>query len=332
MTTYAINGFGRIGKLALRVLIERNEDVAFINDPVGNPESHAHLLEFDSIHDRWAEKISFNKSSVIINGKVIKVFNYNNIIKLPSSEADVIIDCTGKFKTENEVNSYKQIKTKKVIVSSAIPSELGLNLVYGVNHGLYDKDMHYVISASSCTTNCLAPIIKVLHEQVGIKHGSYTTIHNATNTQTLVDRPSKDLRRSRSALTNLIPSTTNSASAITQIYPDLLDKLTGHAVRVPVLNSSLTDCCFEMKRETSSSEINALFREASFSNLKNILGYEKRPLVSSDYKGDERSAIIDALSTVVINKTQVKVYAWYDNEFAYTHRVIDLAIMAGNSL
>ena len=207
-----------------------------------------------------------------------------------------------------------------------------MNLVYGVNHGLYDKNLHRVISASSCTTNCLAPIIKVLHEQVGIKHGSYTTIHNATNTQTLVDRPSKDLRRSRSALTNLIPSTTNSASAITQIYPDLLGKLTGHAVRVPILNSSLTDCCFEMKRETSSSEINSLLREASCLDLKGILGYEERSLVSSDYKGDKRSAIIDALSTVVVNKTQAKMYAWYDNEFAYTHRVIDLAIMAGNSL
>jgi len=332
LTSYAINGFGRIGKLALRVLLERNEDVAFINDPVGDPESHAHLLEFDSIHGRWTEGISFNKSSVIINGKVIKVFNYNNILELPSSEGDVIIDCTGKFKTEKEVNSYSQIQAKKVIVSSAIPSELGLNLVYGVNHGLYDKNLHRVISASSCTTNCLAPIIKVLHEQVGIKHGSYTTIHNATNTQTLVDRPSKDLRRSRSALTNLIPSTTNSASAITQIYPDLLGKLTGHAVRVPILNSSLTDCCFEMKRETSSSEINSLLREASCLDLKGILGYEERSLVSSDYKGDKRSAIIDALSTVVVNKTQAKMYAWYDNEFAYTHRVIDLAIMAGNSL
>jgi len=206
-----------------------------------------------------------------------------------------------------------------------------LNLVYGINHDLYDGSQN-LITAASCTTNCLAPIVKVIHKNLGIKHGSITTIHDVTNTQTIVDRPSKDMRRARSALNNLIPTTTGSAKAITMIYPELKGKLNGHAVRVPLLNASLTDCVFEVERATSEQEVNSLFEEASNKSLKGILGYEKRPLVSSDYTNDPRSSIVDGLSTMVVNKTQVKVYAWYDNEWGYSCRLGDITRIVAGSL
>ena len=196
---------------------------------------------------------------------------------------------------------------------------------------MYDGSQN-LITAASCTTNCLAPIVKVIHENLGIKHGSITTIHDVTNTQTIVDRPSKDMRRARSALNNLIPTTTGSAKAITMIYPELKGKLNGHAVRVPLLNASLTDCVFEVERATSEQEVNSLFEEASNKSLKGILGYEKRPLVSSDYTNDPRSSIVDGLSTMVVNKTQVKVYAWYDNEWGYSCRLGDITRMVAGSL
>ncbi|MEN8887237.1 MAG: ArsJ-associated glyceraldehyde-3-phosphate dehydrogenase, partial [Celeribacter marinus] len=251
---------------------------------------------------------------------------------LPLDGVDVMIDCTGAFKTEAALAPYFAAGVKKVIVSAPVKDGPTANIVYGVNHDIYQSKHHQIVTAASCTTNCIAPVVKVLLDGIGIKHGSITTIHDVTNTQTIVDRPAKDLRRARSALTNLIPTTTGSATAITLIYPELEGKLNGHAVRVPLLNASLTDCVFEMARETSVDEVNALFKAAAQGDLSGILGYETRPLVSSDYTNDPRSGVVDALSTMVVNGTQLKVYVWYDNEYGYAHRLVDVAVMVGDAL
>ncbi|MCV2892444.1 ArsJ-associated glyceraldehyde-3-phosphate dehydrogenase [Lentibacter sp. XHP0401] len=332
MTTYAINGLGRMGKLALRPLLESGAKVAFINDAVGDPAMHAHLLEFDSVHGRWPASFSSDDTSVSIDGTRIPVTQTRNLQELPLEGVDVVIDCTGAFKTEAKLAPYFAAGVKKVVVSAPVKDGPTANIVVGVNDDSYDPDTHQIVTAASCTTNCLAPVVKVLLEGIGIKHGSITTIHDVTNTQTIIDRPAKDLRRARSALTNLIPTTTGSATAITLIYPELKGKLNGHAVRVPLLNASITDCVFEMERETTVEEVNALFKAAADGPLKGILGFETRPLVSSDYTNDKRSSIIDAPSTMVINGTQVKVYAWYDNEYGYAYRLIDVALMVGASL
>lgn len=332
MTTYALNGLGRIGKLALRPLLERGAKIAFINDSVGTPEMHAHLLEFDSIHGRWPAGFSSDETSITIDGTRIPVTSTRTLEDLPLDGVDVMIDCTGAFKTEAKLAPYFAAGVKKAVVSAPVKDGPTANIVYGVNDDVYDPEIHQIVTAASCTTNCLAPVVKVLLEGVGIKHGSITTIHDVTNTQTIVDRPAKDLRRARSALTNLIPTTTGSATAITLIYPQLAGKLNGHAVRVPLLNASITDCVFEMARETTVEEVNGLFKAAAEGPLKSILGYETRPLVSSDYTNDPRSGIIDALSTMVVNGTQLKVYAWYDNEYGYAHRLVDVAFMVGAKL
>ncbi|MGC1487705.1 MAG: ArsJ-associated glyceraldehyde-3-phosphate dehydrogenase [Albidovulum sp.] len=332
MTTYALNGLGRIGKLALRRLLERGQKIAFVNDAVGDPAMHAHLLEFDSVHGRWPARFAADDTSLTIDGVRIPVTGCRKLEELPLEGVDVVIDCTGAFKTEAKLAPYFAAGVKKVIISAPVKDGPTANIVYGVNEGVYDPKVHRIVTAASCTTNCLAPVVKVLLEGIGIKHGSITTIHDVTNTQTIVDRPAKDWRRARSALTNLIPTTTGSATAITLIYPELLGKLNGHAVRVPLLNASITDCVFEMARETSVQEVNGLFKAAAEGPLKGILGYETRPLVSSDYTNDPRSGIIDAPSTMVVNGTQVKVYAWYDNEFGYACRLVDVALMVGGKL
>jgi len=332
MTTYGLNGLGRIGKLALRPLLERGAQISFINDAVGDPAMLAHLLEFDSVHGRWPAEITADDTSITIDGTRISVTGKRDLNALPLEGVDVGMDCTGAFKTEAMLAPYFAAGVKKVVVSAPVKDGPTANIVYGVNEDTYDPDAHSILTAASCTTNCLAPVVKVLLEGIGIRHGSITTIHDVTNTQTIVDRPAKDWRRARSALTNLIPTTTGSATAITLIYPELAGKLNGHAVRVPLLNASITDCVFEMARETSVEEVNALFKVAAEGPLKGILGYETRPLVSSDYTNDTRSSIIDAPSTMVVNGTQVKVYAWYDNEMGYAHRLVDVALMAGARL
>ena len=332
MTTYALNGLGRIGKLALRPLLERGAKVAFINDAVGNPAMHAHLLEFDSVHGRWPAVFEADEGSISIDGTRIPVTSTRNIEDLSLDGVDVMIDCTGAFKTEAKLAPYFAAGVKKVVVSAPVKDGPTANIVYGVNDDIYDADTHQIVTAASCTTNCLAPVVKVLMEGIGIKHGSITTIHDVTNTQTIVDRPATDLRRARSALTNLIPTTTGSATAITLIYPELKGKLNGHAVRVPLLNASITDCVFEMIRETTVDEVKSLLKTAAEGPLKGILGYETRPLVSSDYTNDQRSGIIDAPSTMVVNGTQLKVYAWYDNEYGYAYRLVDVALMVGGKL
>ena len=332
MTTYALNGLGRIGKLALRPLLERGAQIAFINDAVGDPAMHAHLLEFDSVHGRWPATFEADERSISIDGTRIPSTSTRNLEDLPLDGVDVVIDCTGAFKTEAKLAPYFTAGVKKVVVSAPVKDGPTANIVYGVNDDIYDAGSHQIVTAASCTTNCLAPVVKVLLEGIGIKHGSITTIHDVTNTQTIVDRPAKDLRRARSALTNLIPTTTGSATAITLIYPELKGKLNGHAVRVPLLNASITDCVFEMARETTVDEVNSLFKTAAEGPLRGILGYETRPLVSSDYTNDQRSGIIDAPSTMVVNGTQLKVYAWYDNEYGYAYRLVDVALMVGGKL
>ena len=337
MAHIAINGLGRIGKLLLRALIHQEvqpHEISLLNDAVGSPELHAHLLEFDTVHGRWSAEISSDSKSIIVDDRKIPMLAVARIDQLPLKEAgiDLVIDCTGFFKTPERVQSYFRAGVKKVLVSAPIKSEPALNLVYGINHHLYDPLQHHLITAASCTTNCLAPVVKVLHEEIGIQHGSITTIHNVTNTQTIVDRPVKDLRRARSALNSLIPTTTGSATAITLIYPDLNGRLNGHAVRVPLLNASLTDCVFELKRPTTVGEVNQLFETYANGSLQGILGFERRPLVSTDYVNDPRSAIIDGISTMVVNDTQVKVYAWYDNEWGYVMRMADLTKMILNQM
>lgn len=331
MTRIAINGLGRIGKLVLRDLIDNGApgEIVLLNDPVGNAEQHAHLLEWDTVHGRWPAEFSAGDDSIMINGQEMVLTGSWTLEGLPLEKlgVDMVIDCTGAFKTNDKLAPYYAAGVKKVIVSAPVKEENALNIVYGVNHDLYDG--HDLVTAASCTTNCLAPVVQVLLNRIGIRHGSMTTIHDVTNTQTIVDRPAKDLRRARSALNSLIPTTTGSAKAITQIFPELTGRLNGHAVRVPLLNSSLTDCVFEVERETTAEEINSFFKEAAEGDLRGILGYETRPLVSADYTNDPRSSIVDALSTMVINGTQVKIYAWYDNEWGYACRLADVARMVG---
>ncbi|MER5173441.1 ArsJ-associated glyceraldehyde-3-phosphate dehydrogenase [Thioclava kandeliae] len=332
MVTYALNGLGRMGKLALQPLLAAGAEIAWINDAVGSPEMQAHLLEFDTVHGRWNASFRHDGTSVTIDGVRLPFIGTKSLADLPLDGVDVVIDCTGKFKTDADLAPYFAAGVKKVVVSAPVKDGPTANIVYGVNNDSYDPARHHIVTAASCTTNCLAPVVKVIHEGLGIRHGAITTLHNVTNTQTIVDRPAKDLRRARSALNSLIPTTTGSATAITLIYPELKGRLNGHAVRVPLLNGSLTDCVFEVERETSVDEVNALLEAASQGELKGILGYETRPLVSADYVNDKRSSIIDAPSTMVVNGTQVKIYAWYDNEYGYAHRLVDVALMVGQSL
>ncbi len=335
MTRIALNGLGRIGKLALRDLIDSGAggEIVLLNDPVGDAEQHALLIEFDSVHGRWKTPVGHDEAGLILDGRHIRLTHERTIEALPLADlgVDLVIDCTGVFKTAAKVAPYYAAGVKKVVVSAPVKDGGALNLVYGVNHHLYDG-CQTLITAASCTTNCLAPVVKVIHEGIGIRHGSITTIHNVTNTQTIVDRPDKDMRRARSALLNMIPTTTGSATAITLIYPELKGRLNGHAVRVPLLNASITDCVFEVERTTTVEEVNALFRAAADGPLAGILGYETRALVSSDFTNDPRSSIIDAQSTLVTGGTQVKIYAWYDNEWGYACRLADITRMVAASL
>ena len=332
MVNLAINGIGRIGKLVLKLLISKNFNVKYLNELNGNTNSLKHSIEFDSIHGKWQANIEDGKDEIKIDGKSIKATFVENIDDLSLDDVDIMIDCTGVHKSSSKLQKYYDKGVKKVIVSAPINEDNIVNIAYGVNHNIYKPKEHNIITGASCTTNCIAPIIKVLHENIGINHGSITTIHNLTNSQTLVDIPHNDLRRGRSAINNLIPTTTGSAKAISLIYPELKGRLNGHAVRVPILNSSLTDCVFEMKSSTNKDQINNLLKFASENELKNILGYEERPLVSTDFINDPRSSIIDSLSTMVVNDTQVKIYAWYDNEWGYANRLVDIVGMVSKTI
>lgn len=321
-----INGFGRMGRLVLRTAFDWPEfEFVQINDPAGDAATHAHLLNFDSVHGRWASEAISEADCIMINGRAIQVTNNRSIAETDWSNCDLVIEASGKFKSLDALQAYLDQGVKRVVVTAPVADEGALNIVYGVNHNLYNPAQHRIVTAASCTTNCLAPVVKVLQEKIGIVHGSMTTVHDLTNTQTILDAPHKDLRRARACGTSLIPTTTGSAKAITKIFPELTGRLNGHAIRVPLANASLTDCVFELSRATSAEELNGWFKEAAEVELKDILGYEERPLVSIDYKTDPRSSIIDALSTMVINGTQAKIYAWYDNEWGYVNRTADLA-------
>ena len=329
-----INGFGRMGKLALRAGWDRPElEFVHINEIKGDAGCHSHLLEFDSVHGRWSQNIFFDDQSISIHGKTVGFSDkfFPEEVKWGEKGVDLVLECSGHFKTREKLQPYFNQGIRKILVSAPVADD-ALNLVYGVNHGLYDPRKHDIVTAASCTTNCLAPVVKVMHEEIGIRHGSMTTIHDITNTQTIVDKGHKDWRRARANSQSLIPTSTGSAKAITQIFPELEGKLNGLAVRVPLLNASLTDFVFEANRETTATEVNALFKQAARGELKDILGFEQRPLVSIDYVNDPRSSIIDALSTMVIDGRQVKVLAWYDNEWGYVNRMMDIAQMIARSM
>ncbi|MBL4835466.1 MAG: ArsJ-associated glyceraldehyde-3-phosphate dehydrogenase [Pseudomonas sp.] len=327
-----INGFGRIGRLALRAAWDWPElEFVQINDPAGDAATHAHLLNFDSVHGRWAHEATSEGDSIVIAGRQLRLTANKATADTDWSGCDLVIEASGKIKTVAALQGYLDQGVKRVVVSAPVKEAGALNVVLGVNQHLFDPALHRIVTAASCTTNCLAPVVKVIHENLGIRHGSITTIHDLTNTQSILDQPHKDLRRARACGMSLIPTSTGSATAIAEIFPELKGRLNGHAVRVPLANASLTDCVFEVERETSVEEVNALFQAAAAGPLEGILGYEERPLVSIDYRTDPRSSIVDALSTMVINKTQVKIYAWYDNEWGYANRTVELARLVGQA-
>ena len=327
-----INGFGRIGRLVFRALWGRpGIELVHVNEPSGDGASCAHLLVFDSVHGRWNHDVTGDADGFRVGDERVSTTRCSDPTAVPWQAAGVelVLECSGRFKTPDTLNPYfEQCGLKRVVVAcpvkGVIAGEEALNVVFGINHHLYDPQRNRLVTAASCTTNCLAPVVKVVHESFGIRHGAITTLHDVTNTQVVVDGFQSDLRRARSSLTSLIPTTTGSAKAIGLIFPELQGKLNGHAVRVPLLNASLTDAVFELEQPTSVEAVNAAFEAAAQGSLRGILGYETRPLVSVDYVNDSRSAIVDGLSTMVVNGTQLKVYAWYDNEWGYSSRMADL--------
>ncbi len=335
-----INGMGRIGRLTLRSAFGgifrpssdpragNRLDVVHVNEVKGGIEATAHLLEFDSLHGRWNTPIGLDgQKAITIANKRLGFTEAASPGEVPWGDlgCDIVLECTGKFLKREQLQAYFDRGAKRVIVAAPVKDGSALNIVVGVNDGLYEPSKHRLLTAASCTTNCLAPVVKVIHEKIGIRHGQITTIHDPTNTNVVVDAPHKDLRRARSAMLSLQPTTTGSATAIALIYPELKGKLNGHAVRAPVLNASLTDCVFEVARKTTAEEVNVLFKAAAEGELAGVLGFETRPLVSADFNNDSRSSIVDAESTMVTDETLLKVYAWYDNEVGYACRMVDLA-------
>ena len=317
-----------MGRLALRAANDWPDiDIAHINELKGGAATAAHLLEFDSVHGRWHRDIGATGDAVLVDGRAIGFTDHAAPGDIPWGDlgVDIVLEATGRFRTPESLQGHFDAGARAVVVAAPVKDPSALNVVVGVNDHLYDPATHRVVTAASCTTNCLAPVVKVLHEGIGIRHGLITTLHDLTNTQVVVDAPHKDLRRARAAGLSLIPTTTGSATAIAMIFPELQGRLNGVAVRVPLLNASLTDCVFEMDRQTTVDEVNGMLLQAAEGPLQGILGFETRPLVSVDYRDDPRSSIVDAPSTMVVNGTQVKVLAWYDNEWGYANRWAELA-------
>jgi glyceraldehyde 3-phosphate dehydrogenase len=327
-----INGFGRIGRLVMRAAWDWPEvEFVRVNDPAGTAATFAHLLEFDSVHGRWNRRIRAETEFLIVEESEIRFSQVEAIESGNWSGCDVVIEASGKMRSMPLLERYLAQGVGRVVVTAPVREPGVLNVVMGVNDHRFDPSEHRIVTAASCTTNCLAPVVKVVHETFGIRHGSMTTIHDLTNTQSILDQAHKDLRRARASGMSLIPTTTGSAAAIAEIFPELRGRLNGHAVRVPLANASLTDCVFEVERTTSAEAVNEALAEAAAGPLAGILGYEERPLVSIDYRTDPRSAVVDALSTMVVNGTQVKIYAWYDNEWGYANRTAELARLVGSA-
>ena len=330
-----INGFGRMGRLVVRALRDHPDlHLVHVNEIKGGIEAAAHLLEFDTVHGRYPGTVGVDGDAMVIDGHRVTFSEHDTPAAIDWREhgVDLVLECSGKFKTAESIEPHLANGARKVVVACPVKSAGVLNVVMGCNDHLYDPATHSIVTAASCTTNSLAPVVKVLLESIGIERGSITTIHDVTNTQKIVDAPHSDLRRARSALNSLIPTSTGSATAITLIYPELAGKLNGLAVRVPMLNASLTDAVFTMSRDVTVDEVNSLLREAAAGPLQGILGFESRPLVSADYVNDPRSGIVDGPSTMVIDGRMVKVLVWYDNEYGYVHRMAELAAMVGSSI
>ncbi len=341
-TRIGINGFGRIGRLVVRALVEQPElQLVHVNELHGDAATAAHLLEFDTVHGRFdaAIEASADGPGFALNGSHVSFSSHESPAEIPWSKVgadgrgvDIVLDCSGAFRTTESLEPHFTNGARKVIVAAPVKSDGVLNIVMGCNDDLYDPATDDLITAASCTTNCLAPVVKVIHEKIGIERGTITTIHDVTNTQVVVDAPHKDLRRARSALNSLIPTSTGSATAITMIYPELAGKLNGVAVRVPLLNASLTDAVFHVARDVTIEEVNGFLRDAAEGELAGILGFETRPLVSADYTNDTRSGIVDGPSTMVVDGRMVKILIWYDNEYGYAFRMTDLATKVAREL
>ena len=322
--TIAINGLGRIGKLFLRQALHHDLNVIVCNEPNGDPASIALGLEFDSVQGRYEQPVRADGDRLVVGERSITLTKTSSFADLSWSDhgVDIVVDCSGKLRRHEQCLPHLEAGARQVLVSNPVKGVP--NLVYGVNHQGVAFDDEPILTAASCTTNCLAPVVRVLHDALGIERGVITTLHNPTNTQVVVDRPHNDVRRSRSSLVNLIPTSTNSATAVTLIVPELAGRLDSIAVRVPVLNASLTACAFSMARDTTVEEVNETLRGAADGAMRGILGYEDRPLVSTDFVHDNRSGIVDAGCTRVVDKRMVKVMIWYDNEWGYVNRMVDL--------
>ncbi len=321
----AINGFGRIGRSVLRAAIkEKGIEFVAIND-LTDAKTLAHLLKYDSVHGIFPGKVEAGDGEIIVNGKPIKVLAVRNPEELPwkKEKIDVVLEATGIFTSREKAELHLKAGAKKVIISAPATNE-DITIVMGVNSHLYDPKKHNIISNASCTTNCLAPVAKVLHETFGIEKGLVTTVHSYTNDQQILDLPHKDLRRARAAAMSMIPTSTGAAKAVSLVLPELKGKLDGMAIRVPTPNVSVVDLVVTLAKKADADKVNAAFSKASKGSLKNILGYEQQPLVSIDFNGDARSSIVDAGCTKVIEGNMVKVLSWYDNETGFSHRVVDL--------
>lgn len=323
-----INGFGRMGRLAVRGLRKHPRlDLVHVNEIAGDVSTAAHLLEFDTVHGRYDGDVAVDGDAMVVDGQRVSYTACAEPADIAWGErgVDIVLEATGAFRTTETLTPHLSSGARKVIVAAPVKSPGVPNIVVGCNDDAYVAAEHHILTAASCTTNSLAPVVKVLHEQIGIERGVITTIHDVTNTQVIVDAPHPDLRRARSALNSLIPTSTGSATAITMIYPELAGKLNGIAVRVPLLNASLTDSVFELRRDVTVDEVNDRLRTAADGALRGILGFEDRPLVSADFVNDTRSGVVDGPSTMVIDDRLVKVLTWYDNEFGYAFRLADLA-------
>jgi len=332
MTTYAINGLGRIGKLALRPLVESGAKIAFLNDAVGDPEMHAHLLEFDTVHGRWDAEFSYDDDTISINGTTLPLCNTRNLEELPLNGVDVVIDCTGAFKTEAKLAPYFKAGVKKVVVSAPVKDGNAANIVYGVNNHDYDASTQNIITAASCTTNCLAPLAKTLNDAIGIERGIMTTIHSYTGDQPMLDRRHNDLYRARAAAMAMIPTSTGAAKALGEVLPELAGKLDGTAMRVPTPNVSAVDLTFEAAKNVTVEEVNAVIEEAAAGHMGHVLSYDPEPKVSIDFNHTPYSTIFAPDQTKVIGGRTVRVLAWYDNEWGFSCRMADVAATMGQLL